>query len=155
MKWETWSTEVTLPTRRDKAPVWKGPYLVEEVLSPVLVRIGERKKSKVVHHDRVILCRDRTVPLWLRRRSHRLLERGKRLTNATLPPIDEKEGEDLGLDNFLGEGSVSINKVREGAVAGNLTSTSEDSAAPNKVADEGTRPSGTEVTGFCLFVGLV
>ena len=127
-------------------PVWKGPYLVEEVLSPVLVRIGERRKSKVVHHDRVILCRDRTVPLWLRRRRHRLLERGERLTNATLPPIDENEGEDLGLDNLLGEGSVSINKVREGAVAGNLTSTSEDRAAPNKVEDRGTGPSGPEVT---------
>ena len=83
-------------------PVWKGPYLVEEVLSPVLIRIGEWKKSKVVHHDWVILCRDRTVPLWLRRRRHKLLQSGQQQsTNATLPPTDvENEGKNVGLDNL-------------------------------------------------------
>ena len=51
-------------------PVFMGPYLITEVLSPVLYRIEGRKKSSVVHHDRLIICRDRSIPFWLRTKRH-------------------------------------------------------------------------------------
>lgn len=54
--------------------VWAGPFLVVEVLSPVLYRIESRKAKNVIHHDRLKLCQDRVVPLWLRRRRHNILQ---------------------------------------------------------------------------------
>ena len=33
--------------------VWKGPFLVVEVVSAVLFRIADRKKTHVLHHDRL------------------------------------------------------------------------------------------------------
>ncbi|CAG2252545.1 unnamed protein product [Mytilus edulis] len=49
-----------------KAP-WKGPYVVIEVKSPALLKIKDRKREEVVHHDRLKLCIDREIPLWLQR----------------------------------------------------------------------------------------
>ena len=46
--------------------VWKGPFLVTKVLSPILFRVCDRKKSYVLHHDRLKPCEDRDIPLWLR-----------------------------------------------------------------------------------------
>ena len=46
--------------------VWKGPFLVTKVLSPVLFRVCDRRKSYVLHHDRLKPCEDRDIPLWLR-----------------------------------------------------------------------------------------
>ena len=55
-------------------PVWLGPFLVTEVLSPVLYRIQGRKDTTVIHHDRLKICKDRVIPLWLRRKRHGLLD---------------------------------------------------------------------------------
>ena len=54
-------------------PVWQGPYLVTKVVSPVLYQIRDRKKLSVIHHDRLKLCKDRDIPMWMRRLRHRLL----------------------------------------------------------------------------------
>ena len=54
--------------------VWKGPFLVTKVLSPVLFGVCDRKKSYVLHHDRLKPCEDRDIPLWLRRKRSRLLD---------------------------------------------------------------------------------
>jgi hypothetical protein len=51
---------------------WIGPYVVEEKLSSILYRIRDCKKSKVVHHDRLKLCSDREIPLWLSRLRHNI-----------------------------------------------------------------------------------
>ena len=32
-------------------PIWKGPFLVTQVLSPILYKIQDRKKTQVIHHD--------------------------------------------------------------------------------------------------------
>jgi hypothetical protein len=32
---------------------WKGPYVVAEVISPILYRVKNRKKSFIVNHDRM------------------------------------------------------------------------------------------------------
>ncbi|CAC5407124.1 unnamed protein product [Mytilus coruscus] len=57
-----------------KAP-WKGPCVVIEVKSPVLLKIKDRKREEVVHHDRLKLCIDREIPLWLQRLRNDILGR--------------------------------------------------------------------------------
>jgi hypothetical protein len=54
-------------------PIFQGPYLVTKVISPALYRIDDRKKSVVVHHDKLSRCMDRQVPFWLRKKRHDLL----------------------------------------------------------------------------------
>ncbi len=55
-------------------PVWVGPFLVDKKLSSVLFDIRDRKKSQIVHHDRLKHCRDRFVPFWLKRLRHEFLQ---------------------------------------------------------------------------------
>ena len=52
-------------------PIFIGPVIVTQVLSPVLYRVENR--SYVLHHDRLIPCKDRIIPLWIRRKRHDLL----------------------------------------------------------------------------------
>ena len=61
---------------RKLCPTYLGPYLVVEVLSPYLYRVEDRKRVMVLHHDKLKLCQDREIPMWIRRRRHGLL--GKR-----------------------------------------------------------------------------
>ena len=42
---------------------WKGPFLIVEVVSPLLFRIADRKKTHVLHHDRLKPCLDRDISL--------------------------------------------------------------------------------------------
>jgi hypothetical protein len=53
--------------------IYVGPFLVTEVLSPILYRIEGRRKSMVAHHDRLRICEDRVVPIWMRRKRHDFL----------------------------------------------------------------------------------
>ena len=64
-----------------------------EVVSPVLFRIADRKKTYVLHHDRLKPCLDRDVPLWLRRKRSSLLQ-GLNKDNG------EPDTESLGLDKI-------------------------------------------------------
>jgi hypothetical protein len=59
---------------------WQGPFLVVEVLSPVLYCLRCRRKEFVLHHDRLKRCKDRIVPVWLRRLR-------KALQEGALPPV--------------------------------------------------------------------
>jgi hypothetical protein len=59
---------------RKLKPVWIGPLVVTEVLNPVLYKVKDRKKEYILHHDRLKLCEDRNVPLWLRKMRHNLLD---------------------------------------------------------------------------------
>ena len=43
-------------------------------INNVLNRIQGRKGNKVVHHDRLKLCQDRNLPLWLERLRHSVLQ---------------------------------------------------------------------------------
>ena len=54
--------------------IYCGPYLVVEVLSSVLYRIRDRRGDKVVHHDRLRICNDRHIPLWMRKMRHQFLQ---------------------------------------------------------------------------------
>ena len=73
-----------------------------EVVSPVLFRIADRKKTYVLHHDRLKPCLDRDVLLWLRRKRNSLLQ-GLNEENG------EPDTESLGLDKLFEEYSVDGN----------------------------------------------
>ena len=59
---------------RKLSPIWIGPLVIEEVLSSVLYRVQGRKRTEVIHHDRLKPCVDRILPLWLRQRRHIVLD---------------------------------------------------------------------------------
>ena len=47
-------------------PIWKGPGVVANKLSAYLYRVKIRNALMVLNHDMIKLCRDRTLPLWIR-----------------------------------------------------------------------------------------
>ena len=51
-------------------PIFKGPYLILKQKSPSLFIIADRKKTRLVHHDRLQPCKDRHLPLWIQRKRH-------------------------------------------------------------------------------------
>jgi hypothetical protein len=71
-------------------PLWKGPFLVEKVLTPVLYRLRDYRKSITLHHDRLKPCRDRVVPIWLRRLRRQLLNEGNDHAQPRQPPKPKK-----------------------------------------------------------------
>ena len=54
-------------------PLWVGPLIVTEVISPILLKVTSMKKEWVVHHDRLKPCPKLELPLWARRKRHALL----------------------------------------------------------------------------------
>ena len=74
-------------------PIWNGPYLVIKVRT-VLFRIKGRKREVVVHHDRLKPCLDRSIPMWMRRLRHRVLD-----LDETLPY--EEDDDELGLTTLF------------------------------------------------------
>ena len=52
---------------------WLGPYLIEDSHGTIY-KIRSQKKSEWVHHDRLKLCEDAELPLWLRRKRHLVLD---------------------------------------------------------------------------------
>jgi len=45
---------------------WSGPFVITEILSPVLYKIQGRRKSENVHHDRLKLFQSDDVPAWVK-----------------------------------------------------------------------------------------
>ena len=83
--------------------VWKGPFLVVEVLSPVCYRVADRKKTYVLHYNRLKPCLDRDVPLWLRRKRSSLLQWVNKVNV-------EPDTEFLSIDKLFEECSVDGNE---------------------------------------------
>ena len=55
-------------------PVWTGPCLIVEVLSPYLFRVQiNNRLTKVVNHDRLKKCQDKEIPKWMTKRKVELL----------------------------------------------------------------------------------
>jgi hypothetical protein len=67
-------------------PIYKGPFLVTKVLSPVLVVIQSYNKQWTTHHNKLKPCLDRpeSLPLWLVRRRHVLLA-GEEVSEIVAP----------------------------------------------------------------------
>ena len=90
-------------------PLYTGPYVVVEVLSPALFRVVDQKRSHVMHHDRLKLCEDRIVPLWARRKRHSIL-------GFTLPYQPNQEDQDLGDEPVPRDRDISwIDDLPEGS----------------------------------------
>ena len=54
-------------------PVWKGPYVISKFISPILFEVADKRKSFVLHNDRLKPCEDRSIPLWLHRKRNKIL----------------------------------------------------------------------------------
>lgn len=78
--------------------VYSGPFLVVDVLSPILYRIEGKKgkRRQVVHHDRLRICKDRDVPLWARREQQRVLDDTEIQDNSVLE-ADSEDPPDLSI----------------------------------------------------------
>lgn len=51
-----------------------------KVINPVLYEIEDRKKSYVIHHDRLKLCTDKDLPIWIQRRRTNFIDQLKDTT---------------------------------------------------------------------------
>ena len=49
-----------------KAP-WKGPGVIVAKITPYIYRVKERNTLFTANHDRLKLCRDTTLPVWIQR----------------------------------------------------------------------------------------
>jgi hypothetical protein len=58
--------------------VYCGPYIVTRRYSEILYQVqGRRERDQfVLHHDRLKLCKDRDIPLWLQRKRAHILQNG-------------------------------------------------------------------------------
>ena len=89
------------------AAAWKGPFLIQEVLTPVLFRVQGRKKASVLHHDLLKSCHDREIPVWIKRARHALEKSSK-----SAPIKEVKENALRGLKNLFKE-QDSVTPVTE------------------------------------------
>jgi len=44
---------------------WSGPFIVEEVISPVLYKVRNRQKSEIIHHDKLRAYQSEDLPSWI------------------------------------------------------------------------------------------
>lgn len=47
-------------------PIWKGPFVITRC-QPPLYKLQGKRASGVWHHDKLKLCQDRDLPLWVQR----------------------------------------------------------------------------------------
>ena len=86
-------------------PIYRGPYLVINVLSPILFKIKSKKREFVVHHDRIKPCNDRELPSWIEKMRNELL--GLQVLEST-----QDDADDLGLSQFFSETPERESKKR-------------------------------------------
>ena len=61
-------------------PIWIGPLLVIEVVTPVLYKVKDHHSEYILHHDRIKLCEDHAIPcyhlamMWLQQLRHRIMD---------------------------------------------------------------------------------
>ena len=90
-------------------PIWSGPWIVTQVISSVLHRIANRKRSMVAHHDSLKLCSDRDLPICLLRKRHELKgeDVGDRVLEQATDALGDSDehgnGNDLGLEDLFAE----------------------------------------------------
>ena len=51
---------------RKLKPIWVGPLIVIEVITPVLLLVRSRKKEQVLYHDKLKIYDDLAIPMWMR-----------------------------------------------------------------------------------------
>ena len=83
-------------------PVWKGPFLIIKAQTLHIYVVGDSKKQTVVHHDRLKLCEDWVLPMWLVCKRHELIDSDEE-------QILKTEDGDMGLSNLFKESSQQFN----------------------------------------------
>jgi hypothetical protein len=61
---------------------------VVKVINPVLYEIEDRIKSYVIHHDRLILCTNKDLPIWIQRRRTNSIDQLKDTTPSKMTNED-------------------------------------------------------------------
>ena len=56
-------------------PVWKGIWVVNKIMSAVLLEIKNNKNVCVVHHDTLKKCGDSNLPMWVENLRGQIKER--------------------------------------------------------------------------------
>ena len=108
-------------------PVWKSPLIVTEVISTLLYRRAGRNREYVKHHDKLRICEDRDIPLWVRRKRHMVLTDGTQNT-PTATVAD---------DDYLLAGVEQLYQVTQSSIEQGTTLPPRDTRCGRKV----TRPS--------------
>ena len=93
----------------------------------------DRKRHVVVHHDRLLLCNDRFIPMWMRKLRHQFFNLDETL------PYDEDELQELnmfasgpeeGLQTLFNAESV-MDGVADSEMEAGTSSTSKDTSVPS------------------------
>ena len=130
-------------------PIFRGPYLVVKVYSPILYLVQERKRQVVVHHDRFLLCNDWFIPLWMRKLRHQFLNLDETL------PYNEDELQELnmfasgpkeGLQTLFNTESVKEGVASSGNEAGTSDFTNKNKSVPSAdvIQDSDVCPSSAD-----------
>ena len=59
-------TQIKAALSKKLKPIYTGPLIVVETLSPVTYRVEGHKKTEVLHHNRLRPCKESPVPLWVK-----------------------------------------------------------------------------------------
>ena len=76
---------------------WAGPSLVV-TCRPPLYTIRDRIKQYVIHNDKLMLCQDREIPVWLRRLRHQHFQ-----TDQELPDEDSSSNSSMDYELDIGD----------------------------------------------------
>ena len=80
-----------------------------QVISSVMYRIANCKRSMVAHHDSFKLCSDRDLPIWLVRKRHELTREDvgdqvpEQATDALRESDEYGDSDKLGLEDLFAE----------------------------------------------------
>ena len=140
---------------RKLCPIYIGPYLITEVLSPYLYRVQERRKQMVLHHDKLKLCVDRNIPIWIRRRRQQLFAELRTQSNPVESTAPEEVSESL---NTLEELPFADESSEEEETAGpdlevqnedgaSVVDSSQDSTEPEQAKSSADGPGGPDGPG--------
>ena len=120
---------------RKLRPPWKEPYLVIGSEPPLYILKDNRGKSKRIHHDKLKLCTDGTLPLWL--------ARAKRLFLDQVEPTAAHSNDDSNTQDDKATTSTGICNAMETANSDSDTSLDQcdadgkDDKSPTRVTRSG------------------
>ena len=121
------------------SPIFTGPYLVIDVLSPALYRVEDRKRTWVVHHDKLLSCQDRSVPFWIRAKRHQLLfpEADKAATLEEGNDLEEQVVQDRDMESTgaIARGTVVTDVPGMDTSVGKIVEDGTDEEAERKDAE--------------------
>ncbi len=100
---------------RKLQPILKGPYVVLEVITPALYRLRDQKRDSVHHHDKMRICEDREIPLWVQRVRQEILT-GPQETVSDAGTAASSAGKPQENANDVGIAANSTDGPQEGTV---------------------------------------